>query len=102
MMGRTHAMSGAVAALAVAAAVDLPATAVPVLAVVGLVSARDHHDRGCQSSEQSDCDEPPALCCGKALDGCSAHVVVLRRARSLFRSAWAVASGAVTHSIHTP
>lgn len=39
MMGRSHAATGAVAALAAAAALDLPPAAVPVLAVVGLASA---------------------------------------------------------------
>ena len=39
MMGRTHFATGAGAALAVAAVLDLPVTAVPVLAVVGAASA---------------------------------------------------------------
>jgi len=39
MMGRTHFATGAVAALGAAAVLDLPITAVPVLAVVGAASA---------------------------------------------------------------
>lgn len=39
MMGRSHAATGAVAALAAAAVLDLPPAAVPVLAAVGLLSA---------------------------------------------------------------